>query len=96
MMSEQKAVESADMMKKRDTLAQMPLLAGVSEESMESLLPLIETIDIDTEGHELIREGVVPARFFILVSAHTVPLKYLFSSDNPPLSLPSLPDSGPG
>lgn len=69
MMSE---VESADMMKKRDTLAQMPLLAGMSEESMESLLPLIETIDIDTEGHELIRKGVVPTHFFILVSAHTV------------------------
>ena len=69
MMSE---VESADLMKKRDTLAQMPLLAGMSEESMESLLPLIETIDIDTEGHELIREGVVPTHFFILVSAHTV------------------------
>ena len=69
MMSEQKAVESADMMKKRDTLAQMPLLAGMSEESMESLLPLIETIDIDTEGHELIREGVIPTHFFILVSA---------------------------
>ena len=77
MMSEQKAVESADMMKKRDTLAQMPLLAGMSEESMESLLPLIETIDIDTEAHELIREGVVPTHFFILVSMHTVPLKYL-------------------
>lgn len=76
MMSEQKAVESADMMKKRDTLAQMPLLAGMSEESMESLLPLIETIDIDTEGHELIREGVIPTHFFILVSA-TLPLKYL-------------------
>ena len=42
---------------------------GASEESMESLLPLIETIDIDTEGHELIREGVIPTHFFILVSA---------------------------
>ena len=69
-MSEQKAVENEDMLQKRDTLAQMPLLAGMSEETMENLLPLIDTIDIDTEGHELIKEGAVPTHFFILVSAH--------------------------
>jgi len=70
MMSEQTVVESEDIMEKRDTLAQMPLLAGMSKETMESLLPLMDTIDIDTEGHELIKEGVVPNHFFILVSAH--------------------------
>ena len=70
MVSEQKAVENEDMMQKRDILTNMPLLAGMSEETMESLLPLIDTIDIDTEGHELIKEGAVPTHFFILVSAH--------------------------
>ena len=70
MVSEQKAVENEDMMQKRDILTNMPLLAGMSEETMENLLPLIDTIDIDTEGHELIKEGAVPTHFFILVSAH--------------------------
>ena len=70
MMSEQKAAENEDMVQKRDTLAQMPLLAGMSEEKLKSLLPLIDTIDIDTEGHELIKEGAAPTHFFILVSTH--------------------------
>ena len=70
MVSEQKAVENEDMMQKREILTNMPLLAGMSEETMENLLPLIDTIDIDTEGHELIKEGAVPTHFFILVSAH--------------------------
>ena len=40
--------ESEEQMEKRNTLAQIPLLAGTSEETIESLLPLMDTIDIDT------------------------------------------------
>ena len=52
---------------KRDTLTQMPLLAGTSEDTIESLLPLMDTIDIDTAGFELIKAGAVPSHFYILV-----------------------------
>ena len=59
--------ESEEQMEKRNTLAQIPLLAGTSEETIESLLPLMDTIDIDTAGFELIKEGAVPSHFYILV-----------------------------
>ena len=59
--------ESEGTMEKRDTLTQIPLLAGTSEDTIESLLPLMDTIDIDTAGFELIKEGAVPSHFYILV-----------------------------
>ena len=60
-------IESEEVMAKRDTLESMPLMTGVSKETIESMLPLMNTIDIDTEGHELIKAGAVPTHFFILV-----------------------------
>lgn len=59
--------ESEERMEKRNTLTQIPLLAGTSEETIESLLPLMDTIDIDTAGFELIKEGAAPSHFYILV-----------------------------
>ena len=59
--------ESEVAKEKRDTLMQMPLLAGTSEDTIESLLPLMDTIDIDTAGFELIKEGTLPTHFYILV-----------------------------
>ena len=65
--SDQQEVESEEEMEKRDTLMQMTLLAGTPEDTIERMLPLIDTIDIDTADFELIKEGAVPTHFYILV-----------------------------
>jgi CRP-like cAMP-binding protein len=67
MLLDAKPAESEEQMEKRDTLTQIPLLAGTSEDTIESLLPLMDTIDIDTAGFELIKEGAVPSHFYVLV-----------------------------
>ena len=67
MLLDAQPAESEEQMEKRDTLTQIPLLAGTSEDTIESLLPLMDTIDFDTAGFELIKEGAVPTHFYILV-----------------------------
>ena len=67
MLPDTKLVESEEEMEKRDTLTQIPLLAGTPEDTIESMLSLVDTIDIDTAGFELIKEGTVPSHFYILV-----------------------------
>ena len=64
---DQQEIESEEEMEKRDTLSQMPLLAGTPEDTIESMLSLVDTIDIDTADFELIKEGTVPSHFYILV-----------------------------
>ena len=67
MLLDAQPAESEATVEKRATLTQIPLLAGSSEDTIESLLPLMDTIDIDTAGFELIKEGAVPTHFYILV-----------------------------
>ena len=60
-------IESEEAMDKRDTLEEMPLMIGIAKETIKRMGPLMDMVEIDTAGHELIKAGTVPTHFFILV-----------------------------
>ena len=60
-------MEEARRRAKRQTLQQIPLLAGTSAETLEQLMPLVEYMEVDTVGRELIRCGELPSHLFFLV-----------------------------
>ena len=60
-------IESEEAMDKRDALEEMPLMIGIARETIKRMVPLMDMIEIDTAGHQLIKAGTVPTHFFILV-----------------------------